>query len=136
MIRRFEEDCRQFDENVHTNTARVTRHILIDTSFVGHKSTGKLVRCGSINKVALLSQIDDAPQNDDPVQAETLPYLRTRPTYFTAGNRERSQDDIYNGHDLRPNIFKKLGAFVSPLRVPKRARESIVYEEEGRECVV
>ena len=64
-------------------------YILIDTSFVGHKSTGKFVRYESINKVALLSQIDDAPQNDDPVEAETLPNLRARPTYFTAGDSKR-----------------------------------------------
>ena len=89
VIRRFHEDCLQFDENVHAKTARVMTHILIDTSLIGHESNGRFVRCGSINKVAFYSQIDDAPQDDDPVQAETLPYLRTRPADFTAGDSER-----------------------------------------------
>ena len=94
------------------------------------------MRRGSINKEAFRSQIDDAPQNDDPVQAETLLYLRTRTTYFTAGDGERHQDGIGNDLDVRPDGFEKQVAFVTGLRVPKRARDSIVYEEEGRECVV
>ena len=74
------------------------------------------MRCGSINKEAFRSQIDDAPQNDDPVQAETLLYLRTRPTFFTAGGSERSQDGIHNDHNVGPYSFKKQGAFVGGLR--------------------
>ena len=94
------------------------------------------MRCGSINKEAFRSQIDDAPQNDDPVQAETLPYLRTRATYFTTGDSERSQDGIRNDHNVRPYSFKKQGAFVSGLRDRIEGREKFVYEEVGRECVV
>ena len=94
------------------------------------------MRCGSINKEAFRSQIDDAPQNDDPVQAETLLYLRTRPTYFTAGNGERFQDGIHNDHNARPYSFKQRGAFVSGLRDRRQGRENIVYEEVGSECVV
>ena len=94
------------------------------------------MRCGSINKKAFRSQIDDAPQNDDPVQAETLPYLRTRPTYFTAGDSERLQDGIHNDHNSRPNSLEKHGAFVSDLRDRRKGRENIVYEEVGGECVV
>ena len=94
------------------------------------------MRCGSINKVAFRSQIDDAPQDDDPVHAETLLYLRMRPTYFTAGDGERHQDGIQNDHNVRPYYFKKHGAFVCGLRVPRQGRENIVYEEVGRECVV
>ena len=94
------------------------------------------MRCGSINKEAFRSQIDDAPQDDDPVQAETLLYLRTRPTFFTAGDSERSQDGIHSEHNSRPNLFKKHGAFVTGLRHRREGRENIVYEEVGRECVV
>ena len=94
------------------------------------------MRCGSISKEAFCSQIDDAPQNDDPVQAETLPYLRTRPTYFTAGDGERLQDGVHDDHDIRPYSFKKQGAFVSGLRIRRQGRENIVYEEVGSECVV
>ena len=94
------------------------------------------MRCGSINKEAFCSQIDDAPQNDDPVQAEALLYLRARPTYFTAGGGERLQDSIHNDHNVRPYSFKKLGAFVSGLRVCRQGRENIVYAEVGSECVV
>ena len=56
------------------------------------------MRCGSINKEAFRSQVDDAPQNDDPVQAETLLYLRTRPTFFTAGDGKRLQDGVHDDH--------------------------------------
>ena len=136
MIRRFHDDCWQFAENVHAKTARVTKHILIDTFLICHESTGRLVRCGSINKEAFRSQIDDAPQNDDPVQAETLPYLRTWPTYFTTGDSVRHQDGIDNDHNVRPNLSKKLGAFVSRLRARKEGRVNIVHEEVGCECVV
>ena len=94
------------------------------------------MRCGSINKEAFRSQIDDAPQNDDPVHAETLLYLRTRPTYVTALNGERHQDVIHNDHNVRPYSFEKHGAFVSGLRVRRQERENIVYEEVGCECVV
>ena len=94
------------------------------------------MRCGSINKEAFLSQIDDAPQDDDPVEAETLLYFRARPTYFTAGNCERFQDGVHNDHNVRPYSFEKQGAFVSGLRVRGIARENIVHEEVGRECVV
>ena len=94
------------------------------------------MRCGSINTKAFRSQIDDAPQNDDPVEAETLLYFRTRATYFTAGDSERLQDGIHNDHNARPNLFKKHGAFVSGLRVRRPRRENIVYEEVGGECVV
>ena len=75
------------------------------------------MRRGSINKEAFRSQIDDAPQNDDPVEAETLPYLRMRPTYFTAGDSKRSQNGIHNDHNVRPYSFEKHGAFVTELRV-------------------
>ena len=75
------------------------------------------MRCGTINKEAFRSQIDDAPQNDDPVQTETLLYLRTRSTFFTAGDGERHQDGIGNDHDVRPDGFEKQVAFASGLRV-------------------
>ena len=94
------------------------------------------MRRESINKEAFRSQIDDAPQDDDPVEAETLLYLRTRPTYFTAGDGEGLQDGVHDDHDIRPYSFKKQGAFVSGLRGRIEGREKFVYEEVGRECVV
>ena len=94
------------------------------------------MRRGSINKEAFRSQIDDAPQNDDPVQAETLLYLRTRSTFLTAGDSKRAQDGIHNGHNVRPYSFKKHRAFVCGLRSRIEGRENIAYEEVGRECVV